>query len=379
MDKKPLVIFMVTNNYTPYSGGVVSALHSYTQELRALGHRVFIITLDFLGTSEQGNKECDVIRISCPLRFTYYKNPMAIPWRPTTLISRLVELHKPDIIHTHHPFLLGSSALKVAQRYRLPLVFTYHTMYEKYLHYIPLPQLLTKPVTQQWVKQFCNKVQAVVAPTPSLRDYLVTQDITYNISVIPSGILPHFIKPIFAYKLPSQRFTLLSVGRFMPEKNVRFLLNTYAHLDKTCFELVLVGYGAHLEELKTYAYSTLQLSPDDVRFIIKPSREELLLWYDKADLFIFASQTETQGLVLAEAMARGTPVVALAGTAIGDIVNHGSNGFIVHSLKEMSSTIEALQQDYVLHQKLQYAAWQTGLLYRPEICASQLVSLYNTL
>ena len=253
MSKKPLVIFMVTNNYTPYSGGVVNALRSYTQELRALGHKVFIITLDFLESPVQSTTEHDVIRVTCPVRFTYYKNPMAIPWRPTIAIARLVEQYKPDIIHAHHPFLLGSSALTVAQHYNLPVVFTYHTIYEKYLHYVPLPQFLTRPVTQQWVKQFCKQPQTVVAPTPSL-NYLIKHKITDNIAVIPSGILPHFLKPTFTHKPDHHRFTLLSVSRFMPEKNIHFLLDTYAQLDKNRFELILVGYGAYLEELKTYAY-----------------------------------------------------------------------------------------------------------------------------
>src|SRR6266404_2396469 len=126
-------IFFVTNNYTPYSGGVIHAITATTDALRAQGHEVFIITLDFLGKPDKPQADPDyVIRIACPIKFMYKTNYMAIPWRPTHAIKQLIQQYKPDIIHVHHPFLLGVSALHAAQTYNIPCIFTYHTMYEDY-------------------------------------------------------------------------------------------------------------------------------------------------------------------------------------------------------------------------------------------------------
>src|SRR5436189_6357245 len=98
-------IIFVTNNYTPYSGGLVSSIDATVQELRAQGHNVLIITLNFLGDLHKA--ENDLIRITCPIRFMYKKNHMAIPWRPTHELLSIAKQFSPDIIHVHHPFLLG--------------------------------------------------------------------------------------------------------------------------------------------------------------------------------------------------------------------------------------------------------------------------------
>src|SRR5262249_18260371 len=143
-----------------YSGGIVSSLHVLIPELQKQGHTVSLITLDFLGY-EHSDPEY-VMRISCPLKFMYKKNHMAIPWRATHALQKYFNEWQPDIIHAQHPFLLGRAALRVARKQNIPICFTYHSIYEAYAHYVPFPGTLTRPAIQKMVLDFCKKVNGII-------------------------------------------------------------------------------------------------------------------------------------------------------------------------------------------------------------------------
>lgn len=376
--QKKLTVFLVTNNYTPFSGGVVSAIDSYAQELRALGHRAIIITLNFTGSQPP---EEDVIRLWCPIRFGYRNNYMAIPWRATRQLYELAQRYKPDIIHTYHPFLLGASALKVGRKLKIPVIFSYLTLYDQYCHYVPLPACITQPVTRCIVNNFCKKVDALIVPGQSIKKYIQAQGVTRNIEVIPLSILPIFLHNTYTAKKRSSqsRHILICVSRFAPEKNLYFLLDMFKHLAPNRYTLVLVGFGILEDELKKYAYETLKLTNEDIIFIIKPSKQELCDWYNKAELFVFASHSETQGLVLAEAMANGTPVIALEAPGIQDIVVNGENGYMVHTQQEMASTIDSILDSPDLYAQLSPHAWRTAQNYCPKKRALSILKVYAAL
>ena len=415
-------ILFVTNNYTPYSGGVVSSIRSSVAALRAAGHTVHIITLDFLGT--QHKDPTYVLRVQCPIKFTYKTNPMALPWRPYAQILRVIKTLKPDVIHSHHPFLLGRDALKVARALGIPILFTYHTMYEQYLHYVPLPQPVTKPVVNKLVLDYCRAVDGIIAPSSAIEKYLHNQQIQTPIVVIPSGLQAMFVKElkqakqVCAQNLAEQSvhasaqsngydwadrhycadnsgadnyrvsccsaksayfpFNLLVVSRFTKEKNIPFILDTFAQLpEQQKYRLTLVGYGADAEQLRQHAYDTLQLPPERVVFVHKPPKQQLLQQYRDADLFLFSSTTDTQGLVLAEAMACGTPVVAVDGPGQRDIIKQGQNGFLVSSTKQMGTTIAKITDNKVLHKTLSDGALKTAHAYDPVRTTEKLVEFYQ--
>lgn len=367
---------MITNNYKPYSGGIVTALDSYSDELRAQGHKVIIITLDFLGEKQHAQK--DVIRLWCPIRFKYHNNHMAIPWMPTKKIYQLARTLKPDIIHVFHPFLLGASGLKVGKKLSIPTVFTYMTLYDRYVHYIPLPEFITRPITNSIVDDFCEKVDVLIAPSQSAQQHLIKQGVKHKSYVLPLSILPIYLKDNFEPKIINKsRFTLLFVSRFTSEKNIFFLLDVFNMLDQHKYQFVLIGFGEQEEALKQYAYQTLGLSEEAVIFIIKPPKEEICAWYDKADIFVFSSLSDTQGLVLAESMARGTPVVALKAPGVVDIIKQGINGFMVENKTEMKNTIEKISRDSNLFEDLQKNAWITGNQYSAANCTAKLLKIYD--
>ena len=400
-------ILIVTNNYTPYSGGVVSSLKALVPELQRTGHEVLLVAPQFLSVhpddpSVHPDDPAWVFRIPALIRFTWHNNSMALPWRMKHNLSEIMHSFKPDVVHVQHPFLLGAVAAQVAYSQGIPVVFTYHTMYEAYAHYVPLPQPWVKRFIVWYVRRFCNRVTTIIAPGNTVRQLLIDRGVTTPIVVIPSPLQEVFLKSRQRHEhqqrgsqlknLSDTRCVLLTVGRFVVEKNMHAVLDLYAGLPREQFRLVLIGYGVLYEQLQEYAYTTLGLSPDDVQFLHKPSQEIIAQWYADADLFIFTSQIDTQGLVLVEAMAGGLPVVALPGPGQQEVIVDGVNGFICPSLDVMGKQLRDLvpsaeqsETDQISEQSpsvdqmnlLRAGARNTAERYRPEILAAKVIDVYK--
>lgn len=379
MDKKSLKVVFVTNNYTPYTGGVVSSINAFSDELIARGHMVNIISLDFLG--KKHNDPAHVARIPSIVRFSRGGgNLLAIPWRPDAKVLKVLKELNPDVVHAHHPFLLGQSALRAAQALSVPIVFTYHTIYERYAHYIPFFQPLVRAMVKRKVLKYCKKVDQIIAPGSYIHSYLQKEGIKTPIEVMPSPLQPHFIGGYNQHSTVGQndkRFKLLLVSRLVKEKNIEFALDVVSQLNPNTFTLTIVGYGDQEQEIRDYAYQTLNLSPEQVTFVIKPEKAELVRLYNDADLFLFPSTSDTQGLVLAESMAAGTPVVAIEGPGQRDIVQNGVNGFIVESGSQMVEVVRQIFADKNLFATLRAGASETARNYRPDVLTDQLVDLYR--
>ena len=368
-----LTIVFVTNNYKPYQGGVVSSITTHADQLRSLGHRVTIITLDFDSCLPQ---EDSVIRLYCPIRFNFRTNPIAIPWRKYHALLKLFKTIKPDIIHTHHPFFLAASALKAAKKLNIPIVFTYHTLYEHYLHNIPLPKIISKCIIDYLVNKFCKNVNGIIVPSESVYKQLHHKHIRTATALIPSAISSSFFTSVPTKNLTCP-FQLLTVSRFTQEKNIPFLLDVMALLDPDTFHLTLVGYGTELKKLENYAYHHKQLSKVHIKFIERPSKQHLIQLYGQAHIFIFASLSETQGLVLIESMAQKTPVIALDGPGQRDVIINGYNGFLVHSKQEMKKTIQYVSHNKAVHHHLSENAAQTAQNYQSYLLTEKLISFYK--
>jgi glycosyltransferase involved in cell wall biosynthesis len=375
-DLKKLRIALISNNYTPYSGGVVSSINAQVATLLEDGHLVRIITLDFLG-----NKHTDpdyVVRVRTPIKFKCRQNHYAIPWYMVTQLKEIISGMNADIIHVHHPFLLGAKGLEVARTLGIPIVFTYHTLYEEYAHYVPLPASIAKPLIRKLVSQFCSAVDAIIAPSPGIIDYLEEQNIRTRLECIPSPLQSCFqdIPYTERTRLAHGPVKLLSVLRFTKEKNVPFLLDVLSLLDER-YTLTLVGYGAEYESLRAYAYNQLHLSGKQLQFVLKPPREQLINYYREADLFLFPSKTDTQGLVLLEAMACSTPVIALMGPGQKDIIRQNKNGLLVSTKEEMAQAIKFLAEHNKTFISLQKEAWCTAQNYLPERFREKLLAAYR--
>jgi 1,2-diacylglycerol 3-alpha-glucosyltransferase len=377
MDKKFRIV-LVTNNWEPYAGGLVSSLRMYCSALQNLGHKVVLITLDFHGKKVQD--PYFVKRIYCPFRFTYKKNIMAVPWASHWQLEQLINVIKPDIIHVQHPFLLGVSALKIAKERNISVVFTHHSMYTAFAHYIPLPGMLTRSIIRILVNRFCSSVDGIIVPSTRIKTLLEQQHITTPIHVIMSAIQPIFLQQEKPLAVPSHRekpFKLLYVGRFTKEKNTSFILDVFAQLPKKSFCLTLAGHGYAQNGLMSYAYDFLGLTYEDVVFLDRPSTQDLAYLYHTSDLFLFSGKNETQGIVFAEAMAAGLPIIAVDGPGQQDIIYNGFNGFIIFDKKQMIEKIMDIFCNNDLHALLKHNAYQTGIQYTPERMGKQLIDFYK--
>ncbi len=378
---KKLRILFVTNNYTPYSAGVVSSINAATEALSLAGHEVFIAAPDFL-SKKAPNRPQDppyVFRITCPIHFTYKEKHIAIPFFPQKELSAIISELKPDIIHTHHPFLLGKAALAVARKLSIPIVFTYHTLYEYYAHYFHCPQKIAQWFAKRYATQYCNAVDAVIVPSTAVKEHIIKQGVSTPTTVIPSALQSFFIhenRPC-KQKHRLELFRLLLVSRMVKEKNILFALEAFKLLPND-FKLIVIGNGDEYKNIVSYAYDRLRLPRASVLFIKESKGLELVEFYKGSDLFLFPSTTDTQGIVLAESMACGTPVVSVDGPGQRDIIRNGMNGFLVKTPQEMAEVIMQIRQDKDLHMLLQEYAWRTSRFYMPQVMGDRLTEFYGT-
>lgn len=368
-------VLMVTNNYFPYQGGVAQSVHVSTQALMACGYKVVIVTLDIAGAKDDPGY---VLRVPSVIQMQFKKNPIALSWRPDAYLKKIVDDLRPDILHAHHPWLLGHSALKAARAVGCPLVFTHHTMYQAYAHYVPLPNSITSFFIKQRVQSYCAHVDHIIAPSQAVAQTLLLQENAAAVSIIASPIRACFFSAEKLERQTTQPLKLVYVGRFVPEKNIQAMLDAVALLPEDLYELDCVGYGQLWHELQQYAYETCALNPKRVRFHHKPDEASLVAWYRQADLFLFPSLTDTQGLVLAESMACGTPVIALDGPGQRSIVRNGYNGYIVETSSQMAAIIVFIAAHAQHLKHLSDAARITAREYTIETHAQRLTSVYQT-
>jgi glycosyltransferase involved in cell wall biosynthesis len=368
-------IAMVTNNYTPYSGGVVSSINVSVDQLQRMGHDVAVVSFDF--TSMHTDDPAWVHRVWSPIQFMYKSNHMAIAWRPYTQMQSFFAHFKPDIVHVHHPFLLGSVAATLARKRGIPVVFTYHTLYEEFAYYVPLPEPLVRWATACLVRLFCKRVHGIIAPSKAIAE-LLRERATY-VEVIATGVQRDFLPDANIPLHHHGPLRLLVVSRLVKEKNIYAILDVAHKLTQqgVAYQLTIIGYGDEYDALHAYAYQKLNLSHEQVFFLHKPARAVIMQAYKDADLFLFTSHTDTQGLVLAESMAAATAVIAFDGAGQRDIVKQGYNGFIVADVDAMATAIAQLDTKRDRLAALKRGAQITAHAYHPERAVKRLFDFYK--
>jgi len=320
-------ILTFTNTYTPHVGGVARSVDGFARAYRALGHRVVVVAPRFEGMPEH---ETDVVRFPALQHFN--GSDFSVPVPVPGILSATVEALRPDIVHSHHPFLLGDTALRVAAARSLPVVFTHHTMYEKYTHYVPGDSPRMQRFAIELATGYCNLCDAVIAPSETVAEILRDREVEVRIEVIPTGVdLEAFRKGDRARGrrgagLPEDAYVVGHVGRLAPEKNLGFLarvLARFAARDKRV-RVLIAGAGpskdAIAQEFEAEGVS------DRLAMLGVLDHKALADVYRALDVFAFASQSETQGLVVAEAMAAGVPVVAIDAPGVREVVRDGHNG-----------------------------------------------------
>jgi 1,2-diacylglycerol 3-alpha-glucosyltransferase len=326
-------VLMLTNSYTPFVGGLERSIVMFADRLRKNGHRVSIVAPVTPG-SPVGEE--DVIRVPAVQRFNGTDFSMKLPV-PGALNSFLREF-RPDIVHSHHPYLIGDTAVRVATAENAPLVFTFHTFFEHYTHYTPLDSPRFKRFVVALATGYCNLCDAVIAPGKSVFDELLNRGVTSPISIVPTGIdIEQFKKGNgreFRAEtgIPRDAFVAGIVCRIAPEKNLGFLSEVLATfmMRNTRAHFLMIGDGPSAGEVKNF-FREKGLG-DRLHAPGTLHGQRLVDGYHAMDVFVFASISETQGLVLVEAMAAGVPVVAVDGPGVRDIILEHKGGRLIPNL-----------------------------------------------
>jgi len=320
---------LFTNNYLPFRGGVTTAVETLRHGLEASGHDVWVFAPASRDPLVDPSRVFRYPSVPAP---TYPGFSLPLPFSPR--LARQARALELDVIHAQHPFLLGVTARRLARRLGRPLVFTYHTRYEKYAHYVPLPSPLVGAVAVRLACRFATSADLVVAPSEHMAATLSARGVRAPVAVVPTGVPLALFSPGSrpearrALGLPATDPLCLYVGRLDREKSVGRVIDAFASIAGAVSDsrLVLVGQGSHEAALRRQA----EASPARARihFAGGLTREALPAFYRAADLFVFASETETQGLVLAEAHACGLPAVAVRASGVTEVVCDGETGLL---------------------------------------------------
>ncbi|MFC6669254.1 glycosyltransferase [Marinobacterium aestuariivivens] len=384
--QRPLKVAMFSNNYLPFIGGVPLSIERLRRGLEALGNAVLIVAP---GYREQPAPEPGVIRVPTLLTLGV-RREFRLANVFLRRIRRDVRAFAPDLIHLHHPFWLGSLGLWLARRLGVPAVFTYHTRLEHYAHFVPLPGILFRNlISHALIRRFANRCNGVIVPTWSAEEYLRLIGVRTPILIQPTGIDVEHLRRYDARAVRRLKTSLgladervlISVSRLSNEKNIDFLIDAIDCLHRRTslpFRLLIIGDGHQRKRLQT-RIEALQLDRHIVLLGAVPP-DEIALYYRLGDLFAFASKSETQGMVILEAMAAGLPVVAVRASGIDDVVCQGGNGFkTAENIEQWSERVLQLLEDEALRQTMAREAQALAAEHSIERFAARVREFYDTL
>ena len=330
-------ILLISDVYFPRVNGVSTSIKTFTEQLQKLGHTVHLIAPDYgINTEDETLGEKWITRV--PARSIYF-DPEDKLMKYADVLRLLPALmrKKFDLVHIHTPFIAHFAGLKIAKKLGVPVIETYHTFFEDYLHhYLPwIPTAMAKNMARLISKKQCNQLDAIIAPSKPMLDVLRSYGVTVSAEVIATGLQDSSFAEADAnvfkqkYNISPQRPMLLYVGRVAHEKNIGFLLKMLKQLILQQPEALLVITGEGPAEQSLHQQVQSLGIEKNVQFIGYLDRDtELNACYKAADIFVFASKSETQGLVLLEAMAQGTPVVAIAELGTASILVEGQGAHI---------------------------------------------------
>ncbi len=351
-------ILLISDVYFPRVNGVSTSIRTFTEQLQKLGHSVHLIAPDYrIETSD----EAWITRV--PARSIYFDpEDKLMKYKEILRLLPMLKSKKFDLIHIHTPFVAHYAGLKLGKLLQIPVVETYHTFFEDYLHhYLPwIPKFAARSLARRISKKQCNQVDAIVAPSQPMLDVLRTYGINIKAEVIATGLQEASFNTADSeafrakYGIAQNRPMLLYVGRVAFEKNIDFLVRVTKLLMKDMPEVLLVITGEGPAEYSLRALVKTLGIENNVQFIGYLDRNtELNACYKAADIFVFASKSETQGLVLLEAMAQTTPVVAIAELGTASILVEGQGAMIaVEDEAEFAHKVQALLANSVHREHL---------------------------
>ena len=339
-------IGLFTDTYFPQVSGVATSIRTLKTELEKLGHKVFIFTT----TDKDVNRYEDwqIIRIPSVPFFAFKDRRVA--YRGFSNALEIARQYQLDIIHTQTEFSLGLLGIWIAKELRIPVVHTYHTQYEDYVHYLAKGMVIRPSMVKYIVRGFMSDLDGVVCPSEIVYDLLVGYKIKAEKRVIPTGIdLAKFDRPElsredikklrFKLGIAEDEVMLLSLSRISYEKNIQAIVEVLPMVleENAKVKLVIVGDGPYAEDLKALV-AQLHIE-DSVIFTGMIAPSDTALYYKAADFFISASTSETQGLTYLESLASGTPIIAHGNPYLDNVISDKAFGTLYYESRDLAGAI----------------------------------------
>lgn len=375
-------IAMFTNTYLPGVGGIEKSIDIFATEMRKQGHAVLVVAPEYEGATESTDTTLRVPAIK-QIAGTPYSIKLSVPG----VISHRLKQFKPDIIHSHQPFLLGDSALRMARSFNIPIVYTNHTFMERYLHWFPVDWQILRDIAHKLPVAYANLVDHIVTPTASVAAVMRERGTRTAITPIATGIDADFFaagnRDAFRkeYGIADEHFVLGHLGRLNPEKNLDYLAKValaFVRAQPQRRRFLLVGEGDSVPAIKKL-FTDNGVERQLIYAGLKKG-QACADAYAAMDAFAFSSLTDTQGLVLSEAMAAGNPVFALHAPGAQDMIQHQRNGWLFP--QQTQPQVFAQQMDAVISDSRQFqamrehAARDAHAVSIPK-CARSMLTLYE--
>ncbi|MFA5776912.1 MAG: glycosyltransferase [Parcubacteria group bacterium] len=386
-------IAIFTNNYLPNPYGVTGSIESFRKQFEKSGHTVYIFAPN---CKDYKDKNSNVFRYpSLDIQYKI-KFPLAIPY--SRKIDRIIDNLELDIIHSQHPNLLGSAAKKWTGIKNIPLVFTWHTLYDQYAHFVPLiPNKIASKYIINTAVKYATCADFIITPTDSVKKIIQKWGVTNkNIKAIPTGIEEELYQNADRNKIRNKfnikddDILLILVSRISQEKNIEFLFQAIKKVLKADSPLssglsakrvrfLICGDGYLLPKLKKMTRENDLKNKINFESIVP--KEELKNYYAAGDIFVYASKSETQGMIISEAMYCGLPIVAVNAPGVCDLVQNNVNGFLTSENKgEFASAVQKLIDDKELRNK--FSAESSKIAkenFTDKICAEKMLKVYESL
>ena len=374
-------IAIVTEGYKPFINGVIVSIELFVKWFRKMGHEVYI----FAPSYPDFNKDEEyVIRLkSVP---SIVQKNIRIPLPTYIKMDKLFSKLGFDIVHIQHPIIFSQVVKRLVKKYNIPLVFTHHSFYENYSHYIPLPQKFIKKMAIKLSIDFSNSCDLVISPTEAVKRILEHRGVKTPIEVIPTGIdFDVFDKASGnsireKYQISKNSKILLYIGRMSKEKNLDLLIDSFS-LTATEFKdvyLMLVGDGPERKKLEKRVRN-MNLY-DRVLFIDSQPYNEIPNFYKASDLFLFPSKKDTQALVLLEALTCSIPVVAVKSMSVKELNIDEKAGLLSsNSPVEFSNKVKKLLTDKSIYNKFSKNSVKIAKKYSSKASAYLLMEKFENL
>ncbi len=381
-----LRVGLFSESFHPVQNGVTTSVLTLVAGLRARQHRVWVFAP---AHQRQRGPEANVLRFPSFVSSFNREYPLAYPFLPRLALSAHFSRLRMDVVHTHTPFVLGLTGANLAISRGVPLIATFHTLYSQYSHYVPfLPDVAVQSFLEHYLPWYYNRCSEIICPSETASRSLQAQGVERPIEIIPTGI-PLPAREALSqsareraraqFDLPPDRPLLLFAGRLAPEKNVAWLLEVFARVRALCPTacLAIAGGGPCLEELQ--ALTKTLLPAGAVCFLGPTPRRHMDALYAAADVFCFPSPSETQGLVIGEARAAGTPCVVVDAGGAPETVRDGEDGFRTppDDAAAFAARVVQILHDPALRAHLHANALRNARQFTPQTMVERVMTVYE--